>query len=166
MNHVTHGIDWSKQHCGVRKAEIHTTRRLMPDLVDLLATFPEDPEDFSWDVKVHMLMPRQYPCIPNWHLDNVPRLNGVQQFDKVQPGLPMYLWLSGPPLTQFSGGYVEAGKWHLVTQNDSHRGSPAAEHGWRGFIRATHKDILAPQSGDDRLRRHTQVYLDAATYEW
>ena len=30
-------IDWSQQHCGVRKANIATVRELMPDIAELLA---------------------------------------------------------------------------------------------------------------------------------
>lgn len=160
-------IDWSAQHCGVRKATLMELVRLMPDLEDLLATFPDDPFDFSWDVKVHLLMPRQYPCIPHWHTDNVPRVNGIQRFDLNDLSKPMYLWLSGAPLTQFKHGYLKPQAWHRFNQADEHRGSPAAEHGWRGFVRATHKDIVAPYSDPaDMPRRHTQVYLDSETYQW
>lgn len=165
---ISHGIDWSKQHCGVHQAPWHEFCNLMPTVSAMVAdTFPlaEDVHDYTWDVKVHMLMPRQYPCIPHWHVDNIPRVNGIQQFDQAKPELPMWLWVSGAPLTQFEDGYLAAGVWHRFTQMDKHRGSPAAEHGWRGFIRATHKDIQAPKERN-WLRRHSQVYLDAETYEW
>lgn len=158
-------IDWSKQHCGVHQANVGTLLELMPDLSSIIATFPDDPEVFTWDVKVHMLMPRQYPCIPNWHVDNVPRVNGVQRFDLIKLDLPMYLWLSNGPLTQFQHGYVLPRTWHRFTQVDQHRGTAAAEFGWRCFIRATHKDIQAPKSVDN-LRRHCQVYLNAEEYQW
>ena len=158
-------IDWSKQHSGVHQAPFHVVKELMPDLLEVLGTFPDKPEDFTWDVKVHMLMPRQYPCIPNWHTDNVPRVNGVQRFDRIQPDKPMYLWISGAPLTQFKHGYVTPLVWHRFTQLDEHRGTMAADFCWRGFIRATHQDIQLPKSGE-WLRRHSQVYLDAETYQW
>lgn len=163
--HIQFGIDWSKQHCGLRSASISMVHKHMPDLIPLLADFPEDPTQFSWDIKVHLLMPAQYPCIPDWHCDNVPRVNGIQQFDKVDTSLPMYLWLSGPPLTQFTGGHLKAGVWHRFNQMDTHRGTPAADHGWRGFIRASHIDIK-PINDTDCLRRHTQVYLDANNFQW
>jgi hypothetical protein len=160
-------IDWSRQHCGVRKATAAQVANLMPDLIPLLSTFPDDPGLFSWDVKVHLLMPRQYPCIPHWHTDNVPRVNGIQRFDQCDLTKPMYLWLSGAPLTQFTHGYVKPRVWHRFNQADQHRGSPAAEHGWRGFVRATHRDIVpCYTNADDMLRRHTQVYLDADVYQW
>lgn len=165
MSHVQFGVDWSKQHCGVHQADIRVAMRLMPDLRDILMSFPEDCLDYTWDIKVHMLMPRQYPCIPHWHVDNIPRVNGVQNFEAATPEVGMYLWVSGPPLTQFEGGYVDAGKWHRFTQLDKHRGAPAADYGWRGFIRATHRDIMLPKKGDHQ-RRHTQVYLDAEGYTW
>jgi hypothetical protein len=157
-------IDWSKQHCGVHLAPINAVRELMPEVGQLIdQTFPDRPEDFTWDVKVHMLMPLQYPCIPNWHCDAVPRENGIQQFHLVQDHLPLYLWVSGPPLTQFEGGYLPAGVWHRYTQRDKHRGISAADFCWRGLIRATHRELQAPKQGD-YLRRHSQVYLDAANY--
>ena len=158
-------INWSKQHCGVHQAPAKVVRELMPDLAELLDTFPDDESLFTWDVKVHMLMPRQYPCVPNWHTDNVPRINGVQRFDLVKPEFPMYLWVSGAPLTQFQHGYVEPEKWHRFSQLDQHRGTPAAEFCWRGFVRATHVEIQKPKNGD-HLRRHCQVYLNADTYQW
>lgn len=143
----------------------------MPEVAGMVsATFPDTLEYFTWDVKVHLLMPRQYPCIPHWHQDNVPREHGIQRFDQMKPHLPMYLWLSGPPLTQFLHGYVQPRVWHRFSQLDQHRGSPAAEFGWRGFIRATHRDILPVKAGTgnaaDYLRRHTQVYLDSETFQW
>lgn len=36
-------IDWSKQHCGVHRATLNQMLELMPDLKDLIDTFPEDP---------------------------------------------------------------------------------------------------------------------------
>ena len=138
---------------------------LMPDIREVIETFPDLPTDFTWDVKVHMLMPRQYPAIPHWHVDNVPRENGIQRFDKTQSNLPMYMWISGAPLTQFKNGYILPQRWVRFTQLDEHRGTPASEFCWRGFIRATHKDIIPPKDGD-YLRRHCQVYLDEDTYQW
>lgn len=105
-------IDWSKQHCGVRGASFNKAIELMPDLQEVLNTFPDDKNIFSFDIKVHMLMPNQYPCIPNWHTDNVPRENGIQKFNLVKPDLPMYLWISGAPLTQFKHGFLLPQKWH------------------------------------------------------
>lgn len=158
-------VDWSKQHCGVHQAPLDELLALMPDLRPVLETFPDEPDAFTWDVKVHMLMPRQYPCVPHWHTDNVPRVNGVQRFDLCRPELPMYLWISGAPLTQFKHGYLQAGRWHRFNQLDEHRGTAAADFCWRGFIRATHQGIQAPRP-TDHLRRHCQVYLDADTYQW
>lgn len=160
-----HIPDWSKLGCGVHQAPIDVVKSQMPELKSILKTFPDDAPMFTWDVKIHMLMPRQYPCIPNWHTDNVPRENGLQRFDQVKPHLPMYLWLSGPPLTQFKHGYVEPRKWVRFTQLDEHRGTASAEFTWRCFIRATHRDIQAPKE-KDFVRRHCQVYLDAETFQW
>ncbi len=160
-----YNIDWSAQHPGVRRAPYDITLKLMPDLHEIFLDFPDNLWDFSFDVKVHLLMPRQYPCIPNWHYDNVPRVNGIQKFNLCRLDLPMYLWISGAPLTQFRHGYVDPQKWIRFTQADEHRGTAASNFTWRGFIRAAHKDILPPKNSD-YLRRHSQVYLDAKTFQW
>lgn len=164
-------IDWSKQHCGVHLANYKDLVKYMPDLKELLDTFPEDPNDFTWDVKVHMLMPSQFPCIPNWHYDNVPRVNNKQDFDLVKPEAPMYLWVSGAPLTEFRDGdktwFIEPQKWIKFFQTSEHRGSMSKAFQWRGFIRATHKDIISMNKrGESCLRRHSQVYLDASNFSW
>lgn len=159
-------IDWSKQHCGVHQAPFLVVRDLMPDVLPILETCPDNPYDFTWDVKVHMLMPRQYPCIPGWHVDNVPRAeDGRQLYDKVRLDLPMWMWVSGGPLTQFRTGYVLPEKWVRFTQADEHRGAMATEFCWRGFVRGTHKDIMPPKSGN-HLRRHCQVYVGEKNYQW
>lgn len=165
-------IDWSKQHSGVHRATFENLKKHMPDVYEMVAeSFPkdEDPNNYTWDVKVHMLMPGQYPCIPNWHYDNVPRINNVQDFNAVCLDKHMYLWVSGHPLTQFKApdgevDYVKAKTWVKFTQCDKHRGTVSHQFTWRGFIRATHKDIQKPQ--DSCLRLHSQVYLDAETFRW
>jgi len=161
-------IDWSKQHCGVHQASFDDLIKLMPDLKELLKTFPENVNDFVWDVKVHMLMPSQYPCIPNWHYDNVPRVNNKQDFDLIKQDKPMYLWVSNTPLTEFrNGGLIKEKTWIRFTQTDEHRGTRSESFQWRGFLRATHKDIApSNRKGSDCLRRHSQVYLDVNNFSW
>jgi hypothetical protein len=161
--------DWKKQHCGVHRASWEQLVSSMPEVAFMIyQDFPEDHLDFTWDVKVHMLMPNQFPCIPNWHFDNVPRVNNEQDFDQVKTHLPMYLWISGEPLTEFrSTGKIKAKEWIKFTQKDEHRGTMSNDFQWRGFIRATHKDILpANDSGADVTRRHSQVYLDSSNFSW
>ena len=164
-------IDWTKQHCGVHQASFEQMIELMPDLKCVKDTFPEDVNDFSWDVKVHMLMPSQYPCIPNWHYDNVPRVNNEQDFSLVRTDRPMYLWLSGEPLTEFRNqdgvSFAKSKTWVRFTQKDEHRGTMSTDFQWRGFIRATHKDITPiKKRGHNPHRRHTQVYLDSSNFSW
>lgn len=164
-------IDWSKQHCGVHQGTYDETIALMPDIKEILDTFPECVDDFIWDIKVHMLMPNQYPCIPNWHFDNVPRVNNKQDFDLIKPDSPMYLWVSNAPLTEFRKGdknwFINPKTWVRFTQKDEHRGTMSHDFTWRGFIRATHKSIAPKnQAGGDKLRRHCQVYLDASNFAW
>jgi len=164
-------IDYEKQHCGVHQATIVELIELMPDMQTITATFPEDLNNFVFDVKVHMLMPGQYPCIPNWHYDNVPRVNNAQDFSLVRPDLPMYLWVSGAPLTEFrknsESWRVEPMQWIRFTQEDEHRGGQSLTFCWRLFCRATHKDIMPQRKrGHNPLRRHSQVYLDASNFAW
>ena len=168
-------IDWTKQHCGVIQGSYYDVIRLMPDLFELLETFPDHPFNFTWDVKVHMLMPGQYPCIPNWHRDMVPRdENGTEVSEKMQLDKPMYLWLSNGPLTEFrKGGFIKPKEWYKFTQEDEHRGHPADKFVWRGLIRATHNDLKIrdnkvnnPFNNFNPLRRHCQVYLDADNFTW
>lgn len=162
-------IDWKGQHCGVHRASWKQFKSSMSQVAnEVIKDFPENVLDFTWDVKVHMLMPNQFPCIPNWHFDNIPRVNNAQDWDQVKTHLPMYLWISGEPLTEFrKGGKISAGKWHRFTQRDEHRGTMAEDFTWRGFIRATHKEILpANPRGHNPLRRHSQVYLDSGNFSW
>jgi hypothetical protein len=158
-------IDWSKQHCGVHQATAEKVIELMPDVKEVFDTFPDDLSKFTFDVKVHMLFPRQLPCMPGWHTDFVPRENGIQRFDQCMLDRPMYVWVSGPPLTEFKHGFLQAGKWHRFNQADEHRGCPSDNFTWRAFIRGIHTDILKPKNGD-WLRRHTQVYILDNNYQW
>ena len=164
-------IDWSKQHCGTIATDYHQTLELMPDLEPILS----DAQSFGWekhflfDVKVHMLMPGQYPCIPNWHHDFIPRdENGKKIYDKVQKDKTMFLWVSGEPTTEFfKGRFIEPKVWTPFTQLDVHRGGQAKEHCWRGFIRATPREIYPEKAMQySGQRRHSQVYLDADTFSW
>lgn len=157
-------IDWSKQHCGVHQATYDKVLELMPDLKEILDTFPDSHNDFTWDIKVHMLFPNQYACMPSWHYDYIPRINGIQRFDLCKLHLPMYIWISNPPLTSFKEGFLLPKVWHRFNQSDVHKGNPADDFIWRGFIRAIHKEILPPKESD-WLRRHTQVYT-SLDYQW
>lgn len=162
--HVAAGVDWSAQCCGVHQAPIEQTLGLMPDLRHILASFPDNAAQFTFDVKVHMLMPKQYPCIPDWHRDFVPRVGGIQH-PELASGAPMYIWVSGPPLTEFRGGFIKPREWVRFSAKDEHRGVASGDFCWRGMIRAVHRSVLPPRGGD-WLRRHCQVYLDAKDYNW
>ena len=60
------------------------------------------PSEWEMDLKIHMLMKDQYPCIPNWHCDNVPRTEEGTRYDLIEEdSKPMYLWLSDSPTTEF-----------------------------------------------------------------
>ena len=91
--------------CGVFRATAEETVRAIPELRELIESFPVSAiEDYEFDVKIHMLMPDQFPCIPNWHCDNVPRdSNGTLDYAATvkEEAVPMLIWLSGTPCTEF-----------------------------------------------------------------
>lgn len=153
-----------------------------------------NPEEWEVDVKVHMLMKNQYPCIPNWHCDNVPRgTDGEVDYQRIQDwSIPMLLWVSDGPETEFlterlqlpeepashlalaeaireHGTATERIKpqtWYSMTQRTPHRGTKAEADGWRIFVRLTHRTIAPDRPVLSYLRRHSQVYLDATTFSW
>ena len=53
--------------------------KLMPEITPILeelflsGDLELEIEEYAVDVKIHMLMPKQFPCIPNWHRDFIPR---------------------------------------------------------------------------------------------
>lgn len=89
--------------CGLFRAPLHLAAALMPSMAELVASVPvPDPENYELDIKVHMLMVGQYPCIPNWHTDMVPRDETGLRFDFIQPSAPpILLWISDGPCTEF-----------------------------------------------------------------
>lgn len=94
--------------CGLFRAPLNLASQLMPSMSELVASVPVDrPEDYELDIKVHMLMAGQYPCIPNWHTDNVPRDETGLRFDLIDADSdPMLLWISDGPETEFLAQHV------------------------------------------------------------
>jgi len=165
-------IDWSKSHCGVMLCTFDKTIELMPEVIPVLQTVPKleyHMDDYLIDVKVHMLMPGEYPCITNWHQDFVPRDKDLKKLRDKITGDKMYLWVSGPPLTEFSTivGASNEG-WTTFTQNDVHRGTISKIHTWRCFIRLIPKWFVHPTTINvGQLRRHSQVYIeDPNNFRW
>ena len=176
-------IDWSKSHNGVMLCDIQKAYELMPEIKPIIEELVNsgklefDADEYVVDVKVHMLMPDQYPCIPNWHCDFVPRDKELRLRPDLITGEKMYLWVSGEPRTEFrnppnkinTGNY----EWVEFTQKDSHRGVKSTIRTWRCFIRLTPKRLIVDRptgNKDDshrgELRRHSQVYLDAKNFNW
>lgn len=167
------------QHCGIIAGTREEVQAHMPDMVSVLKTAPcwNDPS-YRYDIKVHMLMPGQWPCIPGWHKDFVPRDDDKTMRPDLIPDDPpiMFLWVSGEPLTQFrykdDGDEfiiknIEPKKWTAFTQHDEHRGTESKEHTWRVIIRATPEEIVPPHAMKlGPLRRHSQVYLNAENFKW
>lgn len=100
---------------GLFRATFSEARTYLPELTALydsaekmLRACQYDPNEFEIDIKIHMLMPNQYPCIPNWHCDNVPRdENGITDYQRAEAQSivgkehPMFLWISSTPCTEF-----------------------------------------------------------------
>jgi hypothetical protein len=176
-------LDFSKSHNGVILCEYKQLDHLMPEVVPIIkdlinSNLMEYPiEDYLIDVKVHMLMKDQYPCIPNWHCDFVPRCEDGKKEPQRITGEKMYLWVSGEPKTEFRDKpkilNCKHTQWVEFTQNDLHRGVKSDGRTWRCFIRLVPKKFIEvrPTGNPDKshrgsLRRHSQVYLDAASFEW
>ena len=183
-------------HCGLFRAPLHLSASLMPTMGALIASAPvENPEDYELDIKVHMLMAGQFPCIPNWHTDMVPRDETGVRFDQIdQANPPMLIWISDGPETEFlarplempiPGSHIELARflqhpstqpmtqliqpnvWWSMDQQTPHRGTQAKRAGWRVFARLTHRSMVHPRrSTMSVLRRHARVYLDAAAFGW
>ena len=173
-------IDWSQCHNGVMLCSIQKTADLMPEVIPIINEFVdlEDRElnldEYAVDVKVHMLMPNQWPCIPNWHRDFIPRGEDNKR-DFKSDGITkekMYAWISGPPFTEFkdkegNNYFVEADKWHAFDQSDLHRGTMSEIHTWRCFIRVIPKKFIHPTTINIGTKRnHIQVYLDSNKFNW
>lgn len=187
-------INLSLLPCGLFRCPLDQAVLKMPELKELFDSAPvADLENWEIDVKIHMLMKGQYPCIPNWHCDNVPRIDGKLQYANIDESAPdMLLWVSDSPLTEFLANDVNIGRvlkdhgeiaplisnyeletkripaetWISMKQNTPHRGTVAEGHTWRIFARLTHKSISPVRPVDDVIRRHCQVYLDATTFTW
>ncbi len=185
-------------HCGLFRAPLHLAAQLMPEMADLIASIPvENPEDYELDVKVHMLMAGQYPCIPNWHTDMVQRDDTGLRFDLIDYDTPpMLLWISDGPATEFLARplvmprtpsshreiarflldmdgvgslmtrFIQPNTWNAMWQHTPHRGAVSQKSGWRVFARVTHRSIAPARPVNSVIRRHAQVYLDAAGFTW
>jgi len=175
---MKHNIDWSQSHNGVMLCDFDKTVELMPEVEPILKELIQSDmlelpiKDYLVDVKIHMLMPKQYPCIPNWHRDFLPRDEQGKRIQGEFSDEKMYMWLSSAPLTEYfdedSATYFkEPQKWHSFTQRDLHRGTMSEEHVWRCFIRVIPKSFVHSHTSNvGTLRRHTQVYLDAKSFSW
>lgn len=168
-------IDWSKSHNGVMLCTFEKTIELMPEVASILEELYPHLElprnEYLVDVKVHMLMPGEFPCIPNWHRDFVPRDESKSKLPHLISGEKMYLWVSGAPFTEFmeKGALkkIEGCTWKSFTQNDVHRGVASEIHTWRCFIRVIPAKFVHPGTLNvGTLRRHSQVYLDAEKFKW
>lgn len=153
---------------GLFHCPLEESVKLLPDLKSVIDQAPLiSGENYVIDVKVHMLMPNQWPCIPNWHFDNVPRDKDLNQlWDKRDSSKKMFLWCSNEPYTEFEWGFVEPQKWTEFTQFDLHRGTMSSKHIWRLWMRICPTSLLAPAPKEQWIRVHSQVYLDVYSFKW
>lgn len=175
--------------CGLHRAPLDRAAELLPELVSLYDSAPvDDPSEYEIDVKIHMLMPREYPCIPNWHCDNVPRDGGKLRYDLAEPEPSMLVWISGDPQTEFLAdglsvstpadhgalGSLVSGldtklippqTWCRFDRLTPHRGRQADRNCWRVFARITPKSIAPARPVISQVRRHAQVYLPS-DFHW
>ena len=175
---MEHIIDWSKSTNGIMVCSFSEAINLMPEVKPILeelknSNMLELPiNDYVVDVKIHMLMPKQFPCIPNWHRDFVPRDKNLKRDFKAITGEKMFMWLSGSPLTEYKDKegndyFKGAQKWHSFDQNDLHRGTMSDEHTWRCFIRVVPRKFIHQTTINTGQKRiHTQVYLNASNFNW
>lgn len=176
---IIHNIDWSKSHNGVMLCSFDRTKELMPEVTPILDELLNsdmlelNPSQYSVDVKIHMLMPGTYPCIPNWHRDFMPRDENGERCPGRASDLSMYMWLSGPPLTEYmrkDGTRFQKSPqmWHKFTQHDLHRGVMSTQHCWRCFIRVIPTEFIHKTTiNAGQVRRHTQVYIpDPEKFTW
>jgi len=170
-------IDWSKSPNGVMLCSFEKAMDLMPECTPVLLELLDSgllelpAEEYAVDVKVHMLMPNQYPCIPNWHFDFMPRNEEGKRVPAKASPLKMYEWVSGTPFTEFKDShgnskFITPLEWHSFTQLDLHRGTKSDKFTWRCFIRVIPKSFIHPNSITNARRIHTQVYLDAEKFSW
>lgn len=174
---MEHNIDWTKSHCGVMLCTFADAKRLMPEVTPILEelepTLELPIEEYLVDVKVHMLMPDQFPAIPNWHYDFLPRDANGNRCDGHVATDKMYMWLSGLPLTEYKDRITKevttkpAQQWHSFTQDDLHRATVSDIHTWRCFIRVIPKKLVHTVTiNTAQVRRHCQVYLDSSKFRW
>lgn len=70
------------------------------------------PEGSIIDSRVHMLMPGWYPCIPGWHLDDIPRTRADGQPDHTHPAYKssnIMAIVGDASITEFVEGELDLG---------------------------------------------------------
>ena len=169
-------MDWSNSHNGIMLCTFEQTREYMPEVMpmldELIPHLEHDADNYVVDVKVHMLMPGAYPCIPGWHLDFVPRDENRKKLPHLITGDKMYLWVSNAPYTEFKKDPVKINTgnytWTEFTQRDPHRGVKSEIHTWRCFIRVIPKKFIHPFTTNvGTIRRHSQIYIeDSERFHW
>lgn len=167
-------IDWSKSHNGLMLCTMTEAKKLMPEVLPILQQLIPEMcwDEYLIDVKVHMLMPGQFPCIPNWHYDFLPRSEDGERSCNTRSDKKMYMWLSDAPLTLYKDRNGKeftkpAKRWHSFTQHDLHRGQMSEDHVWRCFIRVIPKEFVHTITKNiGEVRRHIQVYCDSSKFRW
>lgn len=131
------------------------------------ASLPDDWKDCDIiaDSRVHMLMPGWYPCIPGWHLDDVPRSRADGQPDHDDPEYKaehLLCCLGDASLTLFALGNIELdepelgtviyGDWHDRIEEKIARNELELQHAKSGALiefdwRTFHRGSIATKNG-------------------
>lgn len=167
---------------GLFRASFDQAYELMPELSKLfdgaarmLTMEGHDYIDFEIDIKVHMLMPGQFPCIPNWHCDNVPRCpdTGKTSYSGAEEAYvsgepPMYLWVSGTPCTRFLArpltekGWTPRSHGELADYIRDVEAKTADNHALTCLIKPQHfysMDRLTPHQGTAAQEHTWRIFM-------
>ena len=122
-------------------------------------------ENFIFDSRVNMLMPGWFPCIPGWHLDDVPRSREDGQPNHLDPEYHaehILCCLGDASLTEFALGdcslvepdlgKIVYGEWHKEIENqiscgNLHRDSAKSGQMYWFNWQTWHRGTAATKSG-------------------
>jgi len=61
-----------KLPCGLHRCPTEEVEEYLPEMLELVRSAPiSNLDEWEVDIKIHMLMDGQYPCLPNFHCDYI-----------------------------------------------------------------------------------------------
>lgn len=169
LNKVSHtNLNWPQDTlqslpCGLHRASLSEAYYLLPELSDLYDSAPiENPDDWEIDIKIHMLMKGQFPCIPNWHCDHVPRNSSNNlRYDKIDDRIaPMFVWISNGPQTEF---LPEDLNYFGTIENHGYLNSLLTEYEKNGIMEPTK---MKPQTWYQMAQNTPHRGTSSDQYQW